>query len=148
MNVADAAFVDIIMHMLQSIFCLLSLASALQAVFARPEIRYTRTSTIAQSFDVSEVNVTFDYVVVSDGTAKLTIVFRLTVKFSISVAVVEAENFYEIDDDNINVIFDYCIVYVETDSADANPLMNWKFITVPQVISALMNIIHNNGLSF
>ena len=62
------------------------------------------TRLIGSSFGVAG-NASFDYVVVGGGTAGLTITARLAADPSLSVAVVEAGAFYEVDNGNISVLY-------------------------------------------
>lgn len=55
---------------------------------------------LGNSYGVAGVNGTFDYVVVGGGTAGLAIAARLAENSSVSVAVVEAGGFYQMDNGN------------------------------------------------
>ena len=59
----------IAMHMLETLSCVLILASTFQSVLARPRVIVRRTTTIAQSFGIPGVNATYDYIVVGGRTA-------------------------------------------------------------------------------
>jgi len=52
------------------------------------------------SFGVPGVNASYDYVVIGGGTAGLTIAARLAEDESVSVAVIEAGSFYQVDNGN------------------------------------------------
>lgn len=123
--------------MLETLSCVLILASTFQSVLARPGVIFRRTTTIAQSFGIPGVNATYDYIVVGGGTAGLTIASRLAAEPSISVAVIEAGGFYEANDSNVSVVPGYCTVYAGTDPADTNPLVDWGLMTVPQAVNIL-----------
>ena len=90
---------------------------------------------LGSSFGVPGANATFDYVVVGGGTAGLTIATRLAENRSLSVAVVEAGGFYEIDNGNLSIIPGRAVWFSGTDPKDFQPLVDWGFNTVPQAVS-------------
>ncbi|KAL2042835.1 hypothetical protein N7G274_004595 [Stereocaulon virgatum] len=77
-------------------------------------------------------NASFDYVIVGGGTAGLTIAAKLASNPSVSVAVIEAGGFYELDNGNISVIPGEATFYSGTSPSDTQPLVDWGFNTVPQ----------------
>lgn len=79
-------------------------------------------------------NASFDYVVIGGGTAGLVIATRLAADPSLSVAVVEAGAFYEIDNGNISVIPGDATFYSGTAPNNTQPLVDWGFDTVPQLV--------------
>ena len=79
-------------------------------------------------------NATFDYVVVGGGTAGLTLATRLASDPSVSVAVVEAGGFYEVDNGNRSTVPGYANFYTGSDPKNYQPLIDWGFSTVPQVV--------------
>ncbi|EAW09400.1 GMC family oxidoreductase [Aspergillus clavatus NRRL 1] len=83
-------------------------------------------------FGTPGANATYDYVIVGGGTAGLTIASRLAQNGSLSVAVVEAGGFYEIDNGNKSVVPGYAPFYAGTDPNDYQPLVDWGFVTTPQ----------------
>lgn len=89
---------------------------------------------LGSSFGLPGANATFDYVVVGGGTAGLTIATRLAENHSLSVAVVEAGGFYEIDNGNLSIVPAECVRFSSTDPKDLQPLVDWGFITVPQAV--------------
>ena len=91
------------------------------------------TRLIGSSFGVPG-NASFEYVVVGGGTAGLAIATRLAANPSLSVAVVEAGAFYEIDNANISVIPGDATFYSGTAPSNTQPLVDWGFNTVPQAV--------------
>ncbi|CAD6565602.1 MAG: hypothetical protein ASARMPRED_007365 [Alectoria sarmentosa] len=106
---------------------LLALSASWQALpaFSLP------TRLIGSSFGVPG-NASFDYVVVGGGTAGLAIATRLAADPSLSVAVIEAGAFYEVDNGNISVIPGDVSFYAGTAPNNTQPLIDWGFDTVPQ----------------
>lgn len=85
-------------------------------------------------FGLPGTNATFDYVVVGGGTGGLAIATRLAEDPSVSVAVVEAGGFYEIDNGNLSVTLGYANFYTGADPTNYQPLVDWGFDTVPQAV--------------
>ena len=110
-------------------FLLLAISALWQAhsAFSLP------TRLISSSFGVPG-NASFDYVVIGGGTAGLAIAATLAADPSLSVAVVEAGAFYEIDNANISVIPGDATFYSGTAPSDTQPLVDWGFDTVPQAV--------------
>ena len=79
-------------------------------------------------------NATFDYVVVGGGTAGLALATRLSANRSQSVAVIEAGGFYEIDNSNYSTVPGYYGYYTGADPANTQPLIDWGFVTTPQLV--------------
>ena len=89
---------------------------------------------LGSSFGLPGANATYDYVIVGGGTAGLTIATRLAENRSLSVAVVEAGGFYEIDNGNLSVVPGYAGWFAGSDPKDFQPLIDWGFSTVPQAV--------------
>ena len=85
-----------------------------------------------QNFIAQPGNATFDYVIIGGGTAGLTVAARLAESDAISVAVIEAGGFYEVDSGNVSVVPGYCTYYAGTDPKDTDPKIDWNFVTTPQ----------------
>ncbi|OJJ75712.1 hypothetical protein ASPBRDRAFT_203452 [Aspergillus brasiliensis CBS 101740] len=83
-------------------------------------------------FGIPGQNATFDYVVIGGGTAGLTIASRLVKSGYLSVAVVEAGGFYEIDNGDLSVVPEYATFFSGPDPSDFQPLVDWDFMTQPQ----------------
>ena len=89
---------------------------------------------LGSAFGLPGTNASFDYVVVGGGTAGLTIATRLASDPSVSVAVIEAGGFYEIDNGNRSVVPAYSNFYTGTNANDTQPLIDWGFVTEPQKV--------------
>ena len=89
---------------------------------------------LGTAFGVPGTNATFDYVVVGGGTSGLTIATRLASDPAISVAVVEAGGFYEIDNGNRSTVPGYANYYTGSDPDNYQPLVDWGFTTVAQTV--------------
>lgn len=91
-------------------------------------------NVLGSAFGLPGTNATFDYVVVGGGTAGLTIAVRLAEDPTISVAVIEAGGFYEIDNGNRSTVPGYANFYTGSDPKNYQPLVDWGFSTVPQTV--------------
>lgn len=94
---------------------------------------FARNRLLGSSF-ASPGNATYDYVVVGGGTAGLTIAARLSENSALSVAVVEAGSFYELNG-NQSQIPGEDIYWTGKDPTDTNPVVDWGFVTTPQAVS-------------
>ena len=90
---------------------------------------------LVSSFFGVPTNATYDYVVVGAGTAGLAFASRLS-GAGLSVAVVEAGGFYEVDNGNLSVVPGYTTFYTGTDPSNYQPLIDWGINTTPQPGSA------------
>ena len=118
---------------------LLALVSCASSASASPFSQNARRATdptyeLGTSAGVSGKNASFDYVVVGGGTAGLTIAARLAEDASITVAVIEAGGFYEVDNGNISVIPGDATFFSGTSPEDTNPMIDWGFVTEPQAV--------------
>ena len=90
----------------------------------------------SNSFGIPGQDAVYDFVVVGGGTAGLAIAARLAEEPSLSIAVVEAGGFYEQDNGNGSVIPALSFTqYVGWDPSDTQPLIDWGFVTTPQLVS-------------
>lgn len=89
---------------------------------------------LGSAFGLPGANATFDYVVAGGGTGGLAIATRLAEDPSVSVAVIEAGGFYEIDNGILSVTPGYATFYTGADPTNYQPLVDWGFHTVPQAV--------------
>ncbi|KAL8667883.1 MAG: hypothetical protein Q9202_000348 [Teloschistes flavicans] len=108
------------------LFCLL--AASVSAFLGGDE-----RQLYGNSFGVPGQDATFDYVILGGGTAGLAIAGRLASNPNISVAVIEAGGFYEIDNGNGSVIPAFAALqHIGSQPNDTQPLIDWGLVTVPQ----------------
>ncbi len=88
---------------------------------------------LGSSFGIPGANATFDYIVVGGGTAGLAIATRLAAA-NVSVAVIEAGGFYEIDNGNFSVVPGYATYFTGAEVSNFQPLIDWGFDTTPQAV--------------
>ena len=76
--------------------------------------------------------------IIGGGTAGLTVAERLAEDPTISVAVIEAGGFYELDNGNVSQIpAFYSKNFNQTAAPETiQPLIDWAYITEPQVVSS------------
>ncbi|KAF2645113.1 alcohol oxidase [Massarina eburnea CBS 473.64] len=78
-------------------------------------------------------NATYDYVVVGGGTAGLAVAMRLAEDNTHTVAVIEAGGFYQNEAGNKSVVPAYNSLFAALQSPNADPLIDWGFVTTPQI---------------
>lgn len=139
---------------------LLSFLPLLLPVFSTPvsTSRHTNpkapTRLLGSSFGIPGPQ-TFDYVIVGGGTAGLALASRLSENPKWTVAVVEAGGFYETDNGNVSQVPLFASVGSDKSPANYNPLVDWGFITEPQVVGYpfwlsvyLMHRVNARGIWF
>ena len=89
---------------------------------------------LGSQFGLAGTNATYDYVIVGGGTAGITIATRLAEDPSVTVAVIEAGGFYELDNGNLSVIPGGATFYTGANATNYQPLIDWGFSTIPQAV--------------
>ena len=117
-----------------SLFLCITAASA--TVNLLTYVDATVGNILGNSFGAPGTNASYDYVIVGGGTAGLTIATRLASDPAVSVAVIEAGGFYEIDNGNRSVVPGYANYYTGSDPKNYQPLVDWGFTTVAQTVRA------------
>jgi hypothetical protein len=90
---------------------------------------------IGSHFGVPDIPASFSYIIVGGGTAGLTLARRLAANSSISVAVIEAGDFYEFSNGNLTEVPAYASFFVGSAPVAKNPLFDWYQYTQPQEVS-------------
>lgn len=85
-------------------------------------------------FGVPGQNATYDYVIIGGGTAGLTVANRLTADPSVSVAVIEAGDFYEFANGNNSQVPAYASTFTGSNPVTKNTLLDWYMYTEPQKV--------------
>jgi choline dehydrogenase len=95
---------------------------------------YRRGPSYGNNFGVPARNTSFDYVVVGGGTAGLAVAARLAEDPSITVAVIEAGGFYEVDNGNTSVVPNLGLIYTSPllITQYAYPTVDWSLLTTNQ----------------
>lgn len=90
---------------------------------------------LGSHFGVPGIQGAFDYVVIGGGTAGLTTARRLAANASVTVAVIEAGDFYEFANGNLSQIPAYASRFTGNDPVEKNPYLDWYHYTEPQPVS-------------
>ncbi|KAF2205972.1 alcohol oxidase [Delitschia confertaspora ATCC 74209] len=121
------------MRYFSEILALSSLCSEAVAVFGATKENRGRSKLFGNSFGILAKNFTYDYVVVGGGTAGNTVAARLAANPNVTVAVVEAGSFYEMDYGNTSQVPGYGSRYLSFNDLEPSPiLVDWGIITEPQ----------------
>ncbi|KAI4172566.1 MAG: hypothetical protein LQ346_008578, partial [Caloplaca aetnensis] len=131
----------------------LAWSSIVSTVLAAPSSLFNeqqvdgRPRPVGTSFGVPGSSSKFDYVIIGGGTAGLTVAERLSEDPTVSVAVIEAGGFYELDNGNVSQIpAFYAKNFNQTPVADTiQPLIDWAYITEPQVGLANRKFHYSQG---
>jgi FAD dependent oxidoreductase len=86
-------------------------------------------------FGIPGLPAAFDYVVIGGGTAGLAVARRLAANASVTVAVIEAGDFYEFSNGNLSQIPAYASKFTGNDPTEKNPYLDWYHYTEPQPVS-------------
>ncbi|KAL9090013.1 MAG: hypothetical protein Q9165_005543 [Trypethelium subeluteriae] len=100
-----------------------------------------RGPLLGTAFGSPGTNATFDYVVVGGGTAGLTLATRLSANKSLSVAIIEAGGFYEIDNGNYSTVPGYYGYYTGASPNNTQPLIDWGLVTTPQHVGHFLKYL-------
>jgi choline dehydrogenase len=86
-------------------------------------------------------NATYDYVVIGGGTSGLAIAARLAEDPDVSVAVIEAGGYYEVDSGQVSIVPGLApAANTGTDPSDDNLLIDWNFDMQPLRVGILQMI--------
>ena len=85
------------------------------------------------NFGIVGRNATYDYVIVGGGLAGSVVAARLTQNSNASVALVEAGNFYELNNGNWSQLPYWSEEWVGAGEDDWQPNIDWGLFTEPQV---------------
>ena len=97
----------------------------------------TAQGLLGSHFGVPGLPGSFDYVIAGGGTAGLALARRLAANNSISVAVIEAGDFYEFSNGNLSEIPANAGSFVGSNPIQKNPLLDWYQYTVRQAVRSL-----------
>ena len=90
---------------------------------------------LGSHFGVPGLAGVYDYVVIGGGTAGLTVARRLAANTAITVAVIEAGDFYEFSNGNLSEIPAYATDFTGNNPTQTNPYLDWYQYTEPQPVS-------------
>ncbi|KAI4282986.1 MAG: hypothetical protein L6R38_002512 [Xanthoria sp. 2 TBL-2021] len=130
----------------------LTWSSIVSAVLAAPPLLNQAQAggtqrPVGTSFGVPGSSSKFDYVIIGGGTAGLTVAERLSEDPTISVAVIEAGGFYELDNGNLSQIpAFYAKNFNQTAAPETiQPLIDWAYTIEPQVGLANRRFHYSQG---
>ncbi|KAI4114776.1 MAG: hypothetical protein LQ345_004504 [Seirophora villosa] len=130
----------------------LTYSSIFLAVLAAPPLLNQQQAgggqrPVGTSFGVPGSSSKFDYVIIGGGTAGLTVAERLSEDPTVSVAVIEAGGFYELDNGNKSQIPAFYLKDFNQTAAPETiqPLVDWGYIIEPQVGLANRRFHYSQG---
>lgn len=112
--------------MMKTFVTLASALFAAQSFYAQQDVSFL--DSLGSSFGIAG-DADFDYVIVGAGTSGSTIAARLAEDPDVTVAVVEAGSFYQIENGNRSVVPGYSVFNFEIFSA---PVTDWGIQSTPQ----------------
>lgn len=101
--------------------------------------RLASQSLLGSHFGIPGIPATFDYVIVGGGTAGLVMARRLAANTTITVAVIEAGDFYETTNGNASQIPSFAWYFLGTEPSIHNPLVDWMQVTEPQAVCLILH---------
>lgn len=126
MFLATPNYPKILRFMMKTLMTLASALFAAQSSCAQQDVSFL--DSLGSSFGIAG-NADFDYVVVGAGTSGSTIAARLAEDPDVTVAVVEAGGFYQIENGNRSVVPGYSVFNFDIFSA---PVTDWGVLSTPQ----------------
>jgi choline dehydrogenase/5'-oxoaverantin cyclase/versicolorin B synthase len=93
---------------------------------------------LGSHFGVPGLSATYDYVIIGGGTAGLTVARRLAANSSITVAIIEAGDFYEFSNGNLSEIPAFTSEFTGNNPTQKNPYLDWYMYTEPQPVSSFL----------
>ncbi|KAL8908999.1 MAG: hypothetical protein Q9207_000450 [Kuettlingeria erythrocarpa] len=105
----------------------------------------TARGLLGSHFGVPGLPASYDYVVVGGGTAGLTVARRLAANASVTVAVIEAGDFYEFSSGNLSQVPAYATQFTGSDPTVKNPLVDWYMYTEPQAALGGRRLLYDSG---
>ena len=94
----------------------------------------TAVGLLGSHFGIPGISNTYDYVIVGGGTAGLAVAYRLASNTSLTVAVIEAGDFYEFSNGNFSEVPAYVSEFTGSDPTQKNPFLDWYMYTEPQLV--------------
>ena len=92
------------------------------------------TNLLGSHFGVPGLPNSYDYIVVGGGTAGAALASRLAENSSLSIALIEAGGFNQLDNGNYSQIPANAVYFVEAEPVVRNPLIDWYQFTTPQPV--------------
>lgn len=89
---------------------------------------------LGSHFGTPGLAATYDYVIIGGGTAGLTVARRLAANTSLTVAVIEAGDFYEFSNGNHSEVPAYASDFTGNNPTHKNPYLDWYQYTEPQPV--------------